>query len=168
MRRSPSIGRAEKRAPRTRLEGDSRARGGRVDRSSGRIRPLFRSNSTALQVESTSANGRVDHSVVASRRVSRGDSTPHGVHSPGRVGARGVDSARRGAAVDSARRGDRGGGRLARASRPPPLPVPPPLPLQALPRVLSWVLGDVSLFLSELTFGDAPESFGEVSFIRRN
>ena len=73
----------------------------------------IRSNSTALQVESTSANGRVDHSVVASRRVSRGDSTPHGVHSAGRVGARGVDSARRGAAVDSARRGDRGGGRLA-------------------------------------------------------
>ena len=38
---------AQKRAPRTRLEGDSRARGGRVDRSKGRIRPLQRSDSTA-------------------------------------------------------------------------------------------------------------------------
>ena len=28
--------------------------------------------------------------------------------------------------------------------------------------ILSWVLGDVSLFLSELTFGVAPESFGNL------
>ena len=97
MRRSPSIGRAEARA--------TDATRGRLARSRRSSRPLFRSNSTALQVESTSANGRVDHSVVASRRVSRGDSTPHGVHSAGRVGARGVDSAR-------------GGGRLGAARRP--------------------------------------------------
>ena len=41
---------AQKRAPRTRLEGDSRARGGRLDRSKGRIRPLERSDSTARKV----------------------------------------------------------------------------------------------------------------------
>ena len=44
---------AQKRAPRTRLEGDSRARGGRVDRSSGRIRPLFRSSRPVRTGEST-------------------------------------------------------------------------------------------------------------------
>ena len=44
---------AQKRAPRTRLEGDSRARGGRVDRSLGRIRPLERSDSTARRSDST-------------------------------------------------------------------------------------------------------------------
>ena len=43
------------------------------------------------------------------------------------------ESTRRGASVHSVRRGARGGGRLAGASRPPPVPVPPPLPLQALP-----------------------------------
>ena len=42
---------------------------------------------------------------VASGRVSRGDSTLHGVHSPGRVAARGVHS-------------PRGGGPLGAASRP--------------------------------------------------
>ena len=47
------------------------------------------------------------------------------------------ESTRRGASVHSVRRGARGGGRLAGASRPPPVPVPPPLPLQALPKLLS-------------------------------
>ena len=116
--------------------GDSRARGGRVDRCSGRIRPLCRSNSTALQVESTSANGRVDHSVVASRKVSRGDSTPH-ARSSGRTGGRLAHPTRPSpfgespsAAVDSPPRVGPRRGRI----RPPPLPVSPPLPLQALPR----------------------------------
>ena len=49
--------------------------------------------------------GRVDLAGVASGRVSRGDSTLHGVHSPGRVAARGVHS-------------PRGGGPLGAASRP--------------------------------------------------
>ena len=79
---------AQKRAPRTRLEGDSRARGGRVDRSKGRIRPLEWSDSTARKVDSTGGTGRVDHSVVASRRVSRATR----LHTLGRVGARAVDS----------------------------------------------------------------------------
>ena len=116
VRRSPSIGRAES-APRTRLEGDSRARGGRVDRSRRSSRPVQRASRPIGSGEWESFKGRLDSTRGPLARSS------------GRSGG----STRRGAAVHSARRGDRGGGRLAGASRPPPLSVPPPLPLQALP-----------------------------------
>ena len=75
-RRSPSIGRAEN-APRTRLEGDSRALGGRVDLFSGRIRPVRLVESDRLGAESEIFNRRLDST---------------GVHSLGRVGASRVDS----------------------------------------------------------------------------
>ena len=95
VRRSPSIGRAEARATDA-TRGDSRAL---LDESTARARRVDR------------CKGRVDLARVASGRVPRGDSTLHGVHSPGRVAARGVPLAagRRstrcgeapGAAVDS-------------------------------------------------------------------
>ena len=95
-------------------------------------------------VESTASGGRLDHCarrvdpfvgrVGDFQRATRQHRGPL-ARSSGRSGG----STRRGAAVHSVRRGARGGGRLAGGSRPPPLPVPPALPLQALP-TLAFVL----------------------------
>ena len=51
---------AQKRAPRTRLEGDSRALGGRFDRSRRSIRPVQRASRPAGSGESESFKGRLD------------------------------------------------------------------------------------------------------------
>ena len=126
---------AQKRAPRTRLEGDSRALGGRVDRSRRSIRPLAEVDSTARGGRFDPCNGRVDLPGVASRRVSRGDSTPH-ARSSGRTGGRLAHPTRPSpfgespsAAVDSPPRVGPRRGRVDRS----PLPCAPPLPLRALP-----------------------------------
>ena len=131
--RSPSIGRAEARATDA-TRGDSRAlldestaRAGRVDRSRRSSGPLAKVESTGARGEWTSREWRVGEFQGATRRYTgstRSVEWPHG------------ESTRRGASVHSVRRGARGGGELAGASRPPPVPVPPPLPLQALPRRL--------------------------------
>ena len=105
VRRSPSIGRAEarhgrdSRATRALSVAESTARGGRFDRSRRSIRPVQRASRPAGSGESESFKGRLDST--------RG---PLALSS-GRSGG----STRRGAAVDSARGGDRGGGRLAPA-----------------------------------------------------
>jgi len=115
VRRSPSIGRAEARATDA-TRGDSTAARGDSTAARG--------ESTAARGESASREWRVGEFQGANRRYTgstRPVEWPHG------------ESTRRGAAVHSVRRGARGGGRLAGASRPPPVPVPPPLPLRALP-----------------------------------
>ena len=127
---------AQKRAPRTRLEGDSRARGGRVDRSKGRIRPLERSDSTARKVGFDRWNRSSRPFGSGESESFKGDSTPH-ARSSGRTGGRLAHPTRPSpfgespsAAVDSPPRVGPRRGRI----RPPPLPVSPPLPLQALPK----------------------------------
>ncbi len=72
---------AQKRAPRTRLEGDSRALGGRFDRSRRSIRPLAEVDSTRATGESTCREWRVGEFQGATR-----------LHTLGRVGGRAVDS----------------------------------------------------------------------------
>ena len=72
---------AQKRAPRTRLEGDSRALGGRFDRSRRSIRPLAEVDSTRAPGESTCREWRVGEFQGATR-----------LHTLGRVGGRAVDS----------------------------------------------------------------------------
>ena len=67
MRRSPSIGRAEARA--------TDATRGRLARSRRSSRPLFRSNSTALQVEFDRSSGRIRPLFRSSRPVRTGEST---------------------------------------------------------------------------------------------
>ena len=72
---------AQKPAPRTRLEGDSRALGGRVDRSIRSSRPLAEVESTRATGESTCREWRVGEFQGATR-----------LHTLGRVGGRAVDS----------------------------------------------------------------------------
>ena len=119
---------AQKPAPRTRLEGDSRALGGRVDRSRRSSRPLAEVESTRATGESTCREWRVGEFQGATR-----------LHTLGRVGARGGRLAHPtrpspfgeapSAAVDSPPRVGPRRGRVDRS----PLPCAPPLPLQALP-----------------------------------
>ena len=121
--RSPSIGRAEARATDA-TRGDSRALLDESTARAGRVGPLAEVEWTGARGEWTSREWRVGEFQGATRRYTgstRPVEWPHG------------ESTRRGAAVHSVRRGARGGGRLAGASRPPPVPVPPPLPLRALP-----------------------------------
>ena len=100
---------------------------GRVDRSCRSSGPLVEVEWTGARGEWTSREWRVGEFQGATRRYTgstRPVEWPHG------------ESTRRGAAVHSVRRVARGGGRLAPASRPPPVPVPPPLSLQTLPTYL--------------------------------
>ena len=96
MRRSPSIGRAEARATDA-TRGDSTAARGDSTAARGDS-TAARGDSTAARGESASREWRVGEF------QGRGDSTLHGVHSPGRVAARGVHSPRCGGPLGAARR----------------------------------------------------------------
>ena len=96
---------AQKRAPRTRLEGDSRALGGRVDRSRRSIRPLAEVDSTRATGESTCREWRVGEFQGATRLHT-------GSTRPVEWALGGVDSPRGGSRLGAGRRPGR------RSSRP--------------------------------------------------